>query len=146
MATAILNPVFVSISGRIGGFVFYRRKKTQCIRTYFMPRNPDTLSQRNVRNSFANAVKSWQALTAEERFKYLRKARGRNLSGYNLFISEYMKETVTAGPKPGVIPFIQGLVIQHALYNRIHSVSASIINQSLTFPPEKELLHNREPT
>ena len=99
MATAVLNPLFISISGRIGSIVFYRRKKTQCIRTYVVPRNPDTISQRNARRSFADAVKSWQALTALEKYKYTRRARGTHMSGYNLYISEYMKEKTSGKPK-----------------------------------------------
>ena len=55
MATAKLNPVLESISGRIGNAVFYCRGNRQCVRTYVVPENPDTVLQREVRKNFANA-------------------------------------------------------------------------------------------
>ena len=90
MATATLNPVFKSISGRIGNAVFYCRQNTQYVRSYVVPKNPDTPLQREARGNFAGAVKSWQQMTLEERYAYVRKARDLGMSGYNLFISFIM--------------------------------------------------------
>ncbi|MBN2038568.1 MAG: hypothetical protein JW864_00905 [Spirochaetes bacterium] len=90
MATAKLNPVIMSISGRFGNSVFYVSRHRQCVRTYIVPRNPDTQLQREVRKSFAEAVKSWQQISPEKKYAYTRKARGLGMSGYNLYISEFM--------------------------------------------------------
>jgi hypothetical protein len=96
MATAKTNILINSISGRIGSVVFYVRRGTQCVRTHVIPRNPDTEAQRTVRRSFAGAVRSWQSITPEERYAYNRKARYLNMSGYNLYISKYLKIVIKA--------------------------------------------------
>jgi hypothetical protein len=93
MATATPNILINSIRGRIGNVVFYTRYGRQCVRTYVIPRNPDTEAQRAVRRSFADAVASWQAMPPEEQHEYNRKARYLNMSGYNLYISNYLKRT-----------------------------------------------------
>jgi hypothetical protein len=96
MATAKPNILINSISGRIGSVVFYKRLGTQCVRTHVIPRNPDTEAQRAVRRSFADAVRSWQAMPPEDQRTYNRRARFLNMSGYNLYISNYMKITIQA--------------------------------------------------
>lgn len=126
MATATLNPLIKSVSGRIGSFVFYRRKNTQCIRTHVVPYNPDTVSQRNIRTTFADAVKSWQSLTGEERYKYTRRSRGMNMSGYNLYISEYMKDRISGNSKPKANISFPDIFNSSTLQEQIHSVSASL--------------------
>ena len=126
MATATLNPLLRSISGRIGNVVFYRRHNKQCIRLYVVPRNPDTLLQRNVRRSFADAVKSWQSLTDEEKYKFTRKARRTHMSGYNLFISEFIKESISAGSRPEERLSFTDLLNSSGIHIYIHSVSASL--------------------
>jgi hypothetical protein len=92
MATAILNPMFESFSRRIGNIVLYQRYNTQCMRSYVVPKNPDTIMQRQNRMRFADAVKSWQKLSSDDKYNYTRKARNKGISGYNLFISISMKE------------------------------------------------------
>ena len=99
MATAALNPLLCGISGRVGNIVFYTRLGRQCIRVHVIPRNPNTPAQRNMRCTFADAVKSWQGLSAEKKYEFSRKARSLSMSGYNLFISEYMKANYTTAPK-----------------------------------------------
>jgi hypothetical protein len=80
-----------SISGRIGNIVFYTNRGRQCVRKHVIPRNPDTAAQRIVRCAFSDAVRSWQSLSEDEQYAYTRKARNLNMSGYNLYISKYMK-------------------------------------------------------
>ncbi len=77
-----------------------------------MPRNPDTAAQRDIRRTFADTVKSWQALTGEEKYKFMRKARSLQMSGYNLYISEFMKERILAEKKSatGINIFTQGII------------------------------------
>jgi len=91
MATATANILINSISGRIGNVVFYTNRGRQCVRSHVIPRNPDTVAQRIVRRAFGDAVRSWQAMTQDEKHEYIRKARYLNMSGYNLYISKYMK-------------------------------------------------------
>ncbi len=94
MATAIPGIMINSLHGRLGNLVFYMRKGTQCVRVHVIPRNPDTEAQRAMRRSFADAVRSWQAMSADERYAYNRKARYLNMSGYNLYISNYLKRII----------------------------------------------------
>ncbi len=96
MATATPNILINSIRGRIGNVVFYTRHGIQCVRTHVIPRNPDTEAQRFVRRSFRDAVRSWQIMSTDERYVYNRKARYLNMSGYNLYISNYLKKVMQA--------------------------------------------------
>jgi hypothetical protein len=96
MATATPNIMLKAISGRIGNVVFYTNRGRQCVRTYVVPRNPDTAAQRAVRRSFGDAVRSWQAMSQDEQYAYTRKARSLNISGYNLYISNYLKRAMQA--------------------------------------------------
>lgn len=41
-------------------------------------------------NKFAAAVENWQALTLEQKMVYRKRAVGKGMSGYNLFIRDYM--------------------------------------------------------
>ncbi|MBN2038880.1 MAG: hypothetical protein JW864_02495 [Spirochaetes bacterium] len=92
MATAQTVQLFTSISGRIGNAVFYMRGTRQCIRTYIVPANTITEARRTVRRTFAQAVKSWQQQMPEHlKYAYKGKARGTRMSGYNLYISEFMR-------------------------------------------------------
>lgn len=49
-----------------------------------------TEPQQTNREKFAAGVAAWQALTAEQKIPYNKRAIGKHMSGYNLFISEYM--------------------------------------------------------
>ncbi|MBN2400995.1 MAG: hypothetical protein JXN64_01205 [Spirochaetes bacterium] len=103
MAIIILNPLLDSIRGRMGNVVFYTRLNKQCVRAHIVLRNPDTAAQRSVRRTFADAVKSWQALSDEEKYVFTGKARNLRMSGYNLYISGYM----TANKRTALIPGIK---------------------------------------
>jgi hypothetical protein len=127
MAIITLNPLVSKVSGRAGSVVWYKRLNTQCIRIYKIPRNPNTFAQKSNRQSFADAVKSWQALTEEEKNKYNRKAHNLNMSGYNLYISDFMKEHIPAGCKYNSDNNIsQGRKTPYAGMLIFHSVSASL--------------------
>jgi len=57
---------------------------------YYITKNPRTEPQQTWRGVFANAVAAWQALTPEEKNEYNVKAKGKRMSGYNLFLKEYL--------------------------------------------------------
>ncbi len=100
MATAAQGILIKSIHGRIGNLVFYCRRRTasstmtQCVRAHVIPRNPDTEAQRKVRRSFGDAVRTWQSMSLDDRHAFNRKARYLNMSGYNLYISNYIKRVI----------------------------------------------------
>ena len=64
------------------------------MRIYVIPRNPDTEKQRAVRCTFGDAVRSWKALSSDEKDTWNRRVSGMKkiMSGYNLYISEFMKK------------------------------------------------------
>jgi len=96
MALATLHPMFMNTSGRMGRLVYYNRRGIQCVRRHVIPGNPDTAAQRAVRSSFADAVHAWQALADQEKAMWRQKARYRNVTGYNMFVSRYMKDNLPA--------------------------------------------------
>ncbi len=137
MATATPNILIKSISGRIGNVVFYKRRGTQCVRTYVIPRNPDTQAQRAVRRAFSDAVRSWQSMSPDKKYAYTRKARCLNMSGYNLYISRYLKRaaqttdlTSTHELKPKHSAFPWNLELSTWNYLSIPSVSPSYMRLS----------------
>lgn len=58
---------------------------------FYVPYNPRTAEQQAWRSDFADAVASWQSLTNEEKKEYNSKAQGKKMSGYNLYISNYLR-------------------------------------------------------
>jgi hypothetical protein len=86
------------------------------VRAYVVPRNPDTEAQRIVRRTFAEAVHSWQAMTPDDKYAFVRKARHLNMSGYNLHISQYMKTMLA-------LKLLSGSALNPVSHDRIHSVS-----------------------
>ncbi len=99
MAVLKLSWFIESISGRDGNVVYYMRRGTQCLRVYIKPPDPNTQAQKENRGRFGMAVRSWQLLTDEEKNKFAIRAKHINMSGYNLFISEFMKAETSSKAK-----------------------------------------------
>jgi hypothetical protein len=79
-------------SGTIG------KSKTACIRdgkqyfrTHVIPNDPKTAKQMEQRRKYARAVETWKKLSDDEKEIYNRRATNLNMSGYNLFISEFTR-------------------------------------------------------
>jgi hypothetical protein len=68
----------------VKGYLTYYREP------YYIPRNPRTAAQQVWRSVFAQAVFAWQGLTDEQKMTYNERAKGKRMSGYNLFIREYL--------------------------------------------------------
>lgn len=97
MASITLSPVLRSLSGRMDGLVFYQRYGRQYARRYTVPANPDTEGQRLVRRAFGDAVRSWQSLSSEDKNKWRGKAARLGMSGYNVFLSRFMRANLPSG-------------------------------------------------
>lgn len=69
------------------------------MRPYLVPRNPDTAAQRTVRGSFRDAVHTWQGMSLEEKREWNFRARYKSATGYNLFVSHYMKQACVVDDK-----------------------------------------------
>ena len=75
----------------IGGIYKKQKKSKNFITTrfrYYTPTYRRVPSQNTNRNAFASAVLAWQGLTPLQKSAYNKRAGGRRISGYNLFISE----------------------------------------------------------
>ena len=57
---------------------------------YYIPKNPRSGPQQANREKFSDAVAGWQMLTPEQKKTYNKRAIGKHMSGYNLFLREYM--------------------------------------------------------
>ncbi len=96
MAKIVLDHMFRSVRGKVGGYVYYQWKGINCCRAYVRPRNPDTAAQRRIRERLAEASASWRGLPLEvrERFNYRASESGLRMSGFNLYVACCMKGDV----------------------------------------------------
>jgi hypothetical protein len=58
---------------------------------YYIPKNPRTEAQQANRQKMSDAVSAWQDLTPFEKNCYNAFAVGKKLSGYNLFLKNYLR-------------------------------------------------------
>lgn len=58
---------------------------------YYITKNPRYGPQQTWRQVFADSVSAWQALTTEQKAVYNISAKGKRMSGYNLFLKEYLR-------------------------------------------------------
>jgi len=66
------------------------RDGTNFDRTWVMPYDPKTPKQMRQRKRFADAHDAWIALPQEKRNEYNERARNMKMTGYNLFVKEYV--------------------------------------------------------
>ncbi len=124
MARVELASYLKAVDGRIGNFVYYSAYGREYLRVYVKPENPDTVAQKTVRKTFGNAVRSWQSLSGEEKQKHNKKAYRLNLSGYNLYISLFMKDNL---PKNDIKSENRTLYINSMKHSdRIHIADCSV--------------------
>jgi hypothetical protein len=71
------------------------------LRRYVLPAPTVTAKQKQKRTKFRQAVAAWQRLSLTEKAAWNRKAEMLTLSGYNLFIREYLNRVVITNPGTG---------------------------------------------
>lgn len=91
MARITLTDEYKGFSGRIDDAVIYSWRGITCMRSYVVPRNPDTAAQRERRRRFAAAVQCWKSLSAETKERWNSIKADKRLTGYNVFVSAYMR-------------------------------------------------------
>lgn len=57
---------------------------------FYITKNPRLPDQQANRQKYAAAVLAWKGLTQEEKNQYNKRAIGKRMSGYNLFLKEYL--------------------------------------------------------
>jgi hypothetical protein len=56
----------------------------------YRPTNPQTATQQNWRGIFTSGVQAWQGLTSDDKGLYNQRAKRQRLSGFNLFMREWL--------------------------------------------------------
>jgi len=81
-----------SASGTIAELLtFSRRKGKQKVRYQRKQKDANSTDQRPRRNLITDGIIAWNALSPAEKEVYDVNAMGQHMSGYNLFLSQYMK-------------------------------------------------------
>jgi len=62
------------------------------LRTYVIPNDPKTPKQLEQRKKYARVVEAWKELSNDEKQVYNQRAINLNMSGYNIFISEFTRQ------------------------------------------------------
>lgn len=74
--------------------IYQRDTKTRSQRirkgVFYIPNNPRTEAQQANRNKFIAALTAWHALTDEQKAVYNERAKGKSMTGYNVFVKQYM--------------------------------------------------------
>ena len=70
---------------------FVGNHSPRMMRAYVIPNDPKTSAQLACRAKFASAVANWTTLSTADKSYWSERGRARNLSGWNEFISEFMK-------------------------------------------------------
>ncbi len=98
MAKVKLHPYLRTAHGGLDGLVLYRRYGKIYIKRRTIPKNPRTEPQVKCRGNFGGGVKAWQVLPEEEKNIYRERAKRKRKSGYNLFMSEYLRGIAPGSP------------------------------------------------
>lgn len=98
MAKAKLHPFLKTMHGGFDGLVLYRRYGKTYIKIRTIPFNPRTEPQVKCRGNFGGGVKAWQVLPDGEKNIYRARAKRKKRSGYNLFMSEYLRGIAPGSP------------------------------------------------
>ena len=143
MAKVTLNPMFRNVSGSMGRIVHYSRYGMQYCRIHVIPSNPRTECQQAVRATFADAVRSWQQLGPDEKAAFNRKARHKNLTGYNLYISIFMKSNMPAAVKnPAVGSREVFSRFSHSIPQAFSSVASPLLVVSSAYTSFRHGIHS----
>lgn len=82
-------------TGKIGKSVIFRKKKgTPFASKFYYPGSKKSYtksaSQEAQRQKYLEGTNAWSDLSPEEKAEYITRATGLNMSGYNLFMKEYL--------------------------------------------------------
>lgn len=146
MAIIKLNPMYQSIGGRLGNIVLYNRYDREYARVFVKPVNPNTMEQKKIRRTFGDAVRSWQELSGEVKHKYNMKARRLPMSGYNLYISHYIKENILHADlkKDNTSLFIASSRLSHSTQKAHPSVATPFFIKDCFYSPPVQVIYGSD--
>lgn len=74
--------------------IYNRRRTPEGVKVsrmkFYRPTNPQTVPQMAWRDVFAAGIGTWQGFTIEEKAPYNNRVRGKHMTGFNLFMREYL--------------------------------------------------------
>lgn len=97
MAKVKLPLISEKATGKIGQSIIFRIKQgTKFVSKFFFPGSktkytPST-AQSSQRANYQTGAQAWSALSPAEKQVYIDTAQGQNLTGYNLFMQEYLSK------------------------------------------------------
>jgi hypothetical protein len=97
---ARVRGAFFSIDawGNFGDILVYQRRRGGgVVFPYTVSRNPNSDGQQEQRTSFQAATSSWGALPPQSRAWWQVRAQGTHLSGYNLYVQNYLLGLIDEG-------------------------------------------------
>lgn len=77
--------------GKLGNRVYYYINGVYTSRAYVIPNQPASNPQRTWWREMRTAVRQWQMLSSGEKEALNRRAKPFRYSGFNLYVSEYLK-------------------------------------------------------
>ena len=90
-------------SGTIGGILTFSDRKTGSqVRYQKKQKDKITLSRTTQRDLFNQAIGAWNLLNSAEKKSWNVRAKGQNLTGYNLYISIFIGENIKIDSYYGV--------------------------------------------
>ncbi len=89
----VIAPLFgFSARGKLDKSLIYSSwKGINYVKKYVTPANPKTPAQVAHRNLFSQAVSSWKSLADDEKSAWNNAAKGKPLSGFNLYVQSYIE-------------------------------------------------------
>lgn len=76
--------------------IYHRRRTRTGVKIsrmkFYRPTNPQTVPQMAWRTVFATGVSTWQGFTSGQKSAYNERAREYHMTGFNLFMREYLSE------------------------------------------------------
>lgn len=110
MASIQTGSIVANISGSVGSESYSRNAYGPYVKSRVTPTNPNTAAQQAARSDISDAVAAWQALTDAQRNAYVVEARQRSvknrlgistrLTGYNLFVRQFVQCAKAGAPDP----------------------------------------------
>jgi len=133
----VKGPLFsVDAWGNFGNMlVFQRRRRQAVVYPYTVPANPNTGSQQGVRASFAGATSSWNVLPPASKVLWWAKAQGARLSGYNMYVQNYLLGLLGEPPEPPEPPveaeyLVAVMALNPVAYWRMGEASGNLVDSS----------------
>lgn len=87
----IIEEINIELNGKVGDKVYWEKDGELISRSFFIPVQPGTGAQLTWWNVFKQGVVNWQGLTPVQKDTYNTRAKRYQMSGFNLYMREYLK-------------------------------------------------------